>query len=64
MKIKKLLKIPVAVVVLIASVAWILLNAAFTIITLLGSRTEERDHTQQLHALNRETDYDNEYRHR
>ena len=64
MKIPKFLKIPVAAVVLIASVAWILLKAAFTVLSLLGTRTEERDHTQQLHAPNRETDYENEYRHR
>ena len=49
MKIPKLLKIPVAAVVLIASVAWILLKAAFTVIGLMGGRPDERDsHEQKL----------------
>ena len=58
----KILKIPVAAVVLIASVAWILLKAAFTVLSLLGGRAEERDDAQQIHAPNRTTDADNKYR--
>jgi len=64
MKIPKILKIPVAAVVLIASVAWILLKATFTVLSLLGSRSEERDDVEQLNASNRTTDPDNPYRHR
>jgi len=62
MKIPKFLKIPVAAVVLIASVAWILLKAAFTILGLMGGRPDERDDAQQVHAPNRTTDPDNKYR--
>lgn len=64
MKLPRILKFPVAAVVLIASVAWILLKAAFTVLSLLGSRTEERDDVEQLNASNRTTDPDNLYRHR
>ena len=43
MKIPKILKVPVAAIVLIASVAWILLKAAFTILGFMGGRPDERD---------------------
>lgn len=60
MKIPKILKVPVAAIVLIASVAWILLKAAFTILGLMGGRPEERDEVKQVLVL---TDPDNEYHH-
>ena len=43
MKIPKIRKVPVAAIVLIASVAWILLKAAFTILGFMGGRPDERD---------------------
>ena len=62
LKIPKILKVPVAAIVLIASVAWILLKAAFTILGFMGGRPDERDDAQQIHAPNRTTDADNKYR--